>query len=126
MKIASLIARILLGLTFVVFGLNGFLNFIPQPPMAPGTAVNFITALAATHYVHVVFAIQLVCGILFLVNRFVPLAMTLVAPVIVNILLFHGFMALSGIGPGAFVAICWFVLFARHFKAFEPIFEART
>src|SRR5580658_6571699 len=100
MKIVTLIARVLLGLTFVVFGLNGFLNFIPQQPLPAGPALQFILALAATHYVHVVFAIQLIAGILFLVNRFVPLALTLIAPVIVNILLFHGFMAPSGILPG--------------------------
>ncbi|WP_263350988.1 hypothetical protein [Acidicapsa acidisoli] len=126
MKIVTLIARVLLGLTFVVFGLNGFLNFIPQQPLPAGPALQFILALAATHYVHVVFAIQLIAGILFLVNRFVPLALTLIAPVIVNILLFHGFMAPSGILPGALVTIFWIILYVNHRHAFAGIFEARS
>jgi putative oxidoreductase len=126
MKIVTLIARLLLGLTFVVFGLNGFLNFIPQQPMPAGPALQFILALAATHYIHFVFAIQLLTGILFLVNRFVPLALTLIAPVIVNILLFHGFMAPSGIVPGALVTVFWIILFVNHRAAFAGIFEAKA
>jgi hypothetical protein len=126
MKILALIARVLLGLTFVVFGLNGFLHFIPQQPLPSGPALQFILALAATHYVHVVFAIQLITGILFLINRFVPLALTLIAPVIVNILLFHGFMAPSGILPGALVTLFWIILFIVHRSAFAGIFQARS
>jgi putative oxidoreductase len=126
MKIVALIARVLLGLVFVVFGLNGFLNFIPQQPLPAGPALQFITAIAATHYVHFVFAIQLIAGVLFLVNRFVPLALTLIAPVIVNILLFHGFMAPSGIGPGVLVTVFWIILFVRHRAAFAGIFQAKS
>jgi putative oxidoreductase len=126
MKILTLIARVLLGLTFVVFGLNGFLNFIPQQPMPAGPALQFILALAATHYVHVIFAIQLIAGVLFLANRFVPLALTLIAPVIVNILLFHGFMAPSGIVPGALVTVFWIIVYVRHRSAFAGIFQARS
>jgi len=125
MKIVTLISRVLLGLIFVVFGLNGFLHFIPQQPM-PQAAVQFFIALAATHYVHVVFGIELITGILFLVNRFVPLALTLIAPVIVNILLFHAFMAPGGIVPGLVVTLLWFILFAIHRSAFAGIFQART
>ena len=125
MKIVTLIARILLGLAFVVFGLNGFLHFLPSPP-PPGLAGQFIGALAATHYIHFVFAIQLIAGVLFLVNRFVPLALTLIAPVIVNILLFHGFMAPASIGPGLFVTLCWIVVFVSHRAAFADIFRARA
>ena len=126
MKIAALIARLLLGLVFVVFGLNGFLHFIPMGAMPTGAAGQFIGALAATHFIHVVFAIQLICGILFLINRFVPLAMTLIAPVIVNILLYHGFYEPSGLMPGALAAVCWIVLFIRHRSAFAGIFAARA
>jgi len=126
MKILTLIARLLLGLVFIVFGLNGFHAFIPLGPMPQGPAGQFIGGLAATHYVHVIYAIQLVTGILFLVNRFVPLALTLIGPVIVNILLFHGFMAPSGIGPGLFVTICWIIVFVRHRAAFAGIFQANS
>jgi uncharacterized membrane protein YphA (DoxX/SURF4 family) len=88
MKIATLIARILLGLVFFVFGLNPFLHFLPAI-MPPGVAGQFLSLLIETHYVYFVGAVQLVGGALLLANRYVPLALTLLGPVIVNILLYH-------------------------------------
>jgi hypothetical protein len=126
MKILSVIARFLIGLAFLVFGLNGLLHFLPQPPMPPGAARNYVEALSATAYLMVVSGIQVLTAVLFLINRFVPLALTLIAPVIVNILMFHLFMEPPSIGPGIFVAICWFVLFFRHRAAFSGIFAARS
>ncbi|MFC5863612.1 hypothetical protein ACFPT7_14995 [Acidicapsa dinghuensis] len=126
MKILSIIARILIGLTFLVFGLNGFLHFIPEPPMPPGAAKNYVEALSATPYLLVVSGIQVFTAVLFLVNRFVPLALTFIAPVIVNILMFHGFMAPAAIGPGIFVTVCWFIIFFRHRAAFNGIFAAKS
>ena len=126
MKIVALVARVLLGIAFVVFGLNGFLNFIPMGPLPAGTAGQFLSALAATHYIHFICAIELIAGALFLINRYVPLALTLIGPIIVNILLYHGFMAPSGIFPGALVTIFWFLVFVRHRSAFAGIFQARS
>ncbi len=126
MKILSVIARILIGLTFLVFGLNGFLHFLPEPPMPPSAAKNYVDALSATPYLQVVSGIQVLTAVLFLVGRFVPLALTLIAPVIVNILMFHLFMAPAAIGPGIFVTICWFVLFFYHRAAFNGIFAAKS
>jgi putative oxidoreductase len=126
MKTLTLIARILLGIAFTVFGLNGFLHFIPMGPTPTGAAGQFIEALAATHYIHFVFAIQLITGILFLVNRFVPLALTLIAPVIVNILLFHAFLEPRGIVPGGLVTLFWIIVFVSHRSAFAGIFRARS
>ena len=123
MKIAALIARYLLALIFIVFGLNGFLHFIPQPPMPAGPALDFFTVMAATHYMAFVFAVQLVAGVLFLVNRFVPLALILIAPVIVNILLFHILMLPAGLPPGAVAAILWAILAYRHRAAFAGILQ---
>jgi putative oxidoreductase len=125
MKIVNLIARILLGLAFVVFGLNGFLHFIPAQ-MPTGTAGQLFAALAATHYIHVIFAIQLVAGVLFLVNRYVPLALILIGPVIFNILLFHIFMAPSGIAPGLLVTVLWFVVFFSVRSAFAGVFQQKV
>jgi len=85
MKIAALIARLLLGLIFVVFGLNGFLNFLSMGPMPTGVAGQFIGALFQSHYLHAVAAVQVVGGLLLLVNRFVPLALVLLGAVIANI-----------------------------------------
>src|ERR1043165_4173936 len=98
MKIISLIARLLLGLTFVVFGLNGFLNFLSMGPMPTGLAGQFIGALFLSHYFWVVAGLQVVGGLLLLVNRFVPLALVLLGPVIVNILLYHFLLNPAGMG----------------------------
>jgi len=92
MKIVTLIARILLGLIFVVFGLNGFLNFLNMGPAPTGLAGQFLGALVLSHYYWVVAALQIAGGALLLVNRFVPLALVLLGPVIVNIICFHVFM----------------------------------
>jgi putative oxidoreductase len=86
MKIASVIARVLLGLVFVVFGLNGFLHFIPMPPMQ-GQAGQFVGAMFNTGYIYVIAALQVIGGILLLLPGYVPLGLLLLGPVIVNILL---------------------------------------
>jgi putative oxidoreductase len=111
MKTVSLIARLLLGLVFLVFGLNGFLAFIPAGPM-PAGAVQFVNAMSQSHYMTVVFAVESMSGVLLLAGQFVPLALTVLAPVIVNIVLFHGFMAPQGLPIAALVAILW--LLAAH------------
>lgn len=120
MKIAATIARYIMGLMFTVFGLNGFLQFLPAPPMG-GLAGQFMAVMFGSHYMVPVFVIQVLCGILFLVGRKVPLALTLIAPVIFNILVFHITMNPAGIGPGILVTICWFLVFARHREAFNGI-----
>jgi len=122
MKIASTIARYLMGLLFTVLGLNGFIHFIPSMPM-PALAGQFVGVLVASHYVVPVFFLQLACGILFLINRYVPLALTLIGPVIVNILLFHLTMNPSGIVPGLIVTVCWFIVFYSVRSAFAGIFQ---
>ena len=126
MKILSLVAQILLGLAFVVFGLNGFLHFIPQPPMPDGLMKQFTDVMTTSHYMAFVCGVQVISGVLFLVNRFVPLALTLIGPVIVNILVFHILIAPASIGPGIFVTICWFIVFFRHRAAFAGIFDAKA
>lgn len=125
MNIATLVARIVLGLIFTLAGLNGFLHFLPLPPK-PAVATQFIGLLDATHYMVPVFALQLIGGLLFLVNRFVPLALTLIAPVLVNILLFHLLMDLHGTLPGAIATLCWAVVFHRHRQAFAPLFQVKS
>src|SRR5580704_11438825 len=102
MKIATLIARALLGLIFVTFGLNMFLNFIHMPPPPEGPAREFMTALYMSHYLYVVGALQVVGGLILLSGRWVPLGLTVLGPVIVNIVCFHVLMAPAGL-PMAFV-----------------------
>src|SRR6202035_2351196 len=96
MRIASVIARYLAGVIFLVMGLNGFLNFIPLPPPG-GIAGQFLGALYVSHYLWVIFAFQVIAGVLLLVNRYVPLAVAMLAPVLVNILAFHVLMAPRGL-----------------------------
>lgn len=98
MRILVLIARILLGLIFFVFGLNGFLQFMPVPPPASPEAGAFLGALAGTGYMFpAIKAVETISGLLLLAGRFVPLALTFLAPIIVNIVLFHGVLAPEGL-----------------------------
>lgn len=124
MRIASVVARLLLGLIFLVFGLNGFLHFLPMP--APtGLAGQFFGALFASHYLSVIFLVQVIPAVLLLVNQYVRLALTMLGPVIFNILCFHAFMAPSGLPLALVVTILWAVTFFRHRAAFAGLFERR-
>ena len=125
MKIAMLIARILLGLIFLVFGLNPFLHFLPAI-LPPGLAGQFLSVLIESHYVLFIGAIQLIGGALLLVNRYVPFALTLLGPVIVNILLYHLLLSHAGAGLAIFVAVLWGLLFFRHRQYFSSLFVQRA
>src|ERR1700754_2093433 len=124
MKTASVIARYLAGVIFLLFGLNGFLNFIPMPP-PEGIAGQFMGSLYVSHYLWVIFAFQLVAGVLLLSNRFVPFAVAVLAPMIVNILSFHFLMAPSGLPLALFVAVLWTLIFADVRPAFAGLFQPR-
>jgi putative oxidoreductase len=124
MRIASVIARYLAGVIFLVMGLNGFLNFIPLPPPG-GIAGQFMVALYVSHYLWVIFAFQVIAGVLLLVNRYVPLAVAILAPVLVNILTFHALMAPSGLPLALFVALLWIVIFIEVRPAFSGLFQSR-
>lgn len=122
MKIIATIARYLLGFIFTLFGLNGFLHFLPQGTVPP-LAAQFFGALVQSHYMAVVFALQLICGLLLLVNRYVPLALTILGAIIFNILLLHIFMAPSGLPLAAFVTVLWAILAYRARAVFAPILQ---
>lgn len=124
MKTASTIARYLAGVIFLVFGLNGFLHFIPLPPPS-GVAGQFMGALFVSHYLTLIFALQVIGGVLLLVNRYVPLALAILAPVIVNILSFHALMAPSGLPLALFVTVLWALVFVHVRAAFVALFQAR-
>src|SRR5262245_32177309 len=92
MKVATAIARYLLGIVFFVVGLDGFLGLIPLPPLPP-SALEFIQAMQQTGYLfYLVKGTEFVAGALLLSGRFVPLALVVLSPVIVNIVLFHAFL----------------------------------
>jgi putative oxidoreductase len=125
MKIVSIIARILLGLIFFIFGLNGFLNFM-HGPLPPGLAGTFLSTLVTSHFVWFVSAVQVIAGALLLVNRFVPLALALLAPVLYNILVFHITMQPSGLPPGLVAAILWLLLVWRLRAYFASLFVQKA
>jgi putative oxidoreductase len=121
MKAVTIISRVVLGLIFVTFGLNMFFNFIPMPPPPEGPARQFMTALFMSHYLYVVGALQVVGGLILSSERWMPLGLTLLGPVIVNIVCFHVLMAPAGL-PMAFVVsfLALFLLwrYRGHFAGF--------
>ena len=122
------VARILMGLIFFVFGLNGFLHFIPQPkaPM-PEAALSFVGALMKPGYMlRLIFGTQTIVGALLLVNRFVPLALALIAPVVVNIVAFHVFLEPSGIALAAVVLVLEAYLAWAYQQAYRPMLTMRA
>jgi hypothetical protein len=122
MKITSTISRYLLGVVFLTFGLNGFLHFIPMPPPA-GVAGQFFGALFVSRLYVVIFALQVVPAVLLLVNRYVPLALTILGPVIFNILCFHIFMAPAGLPLAFFVTVLWILVVSSVWLAFKGILQ---
>jgi putative oxidoreductase len=124
MKYIFVITRVLLGLLFTVFGLNAFLHFFPTPPV-PGLAGQFMGALLGSHYYVIAFGTELIGGALLLSNRYVPLALTLLGPVIVNILSFHMFLDSENMALAIVVAVLWFLVFSQVRSAFAGLFVAK-
>lgn len=125
MKVAILVARILLGLLFLVFGLNGFLNFLHMPT-PQGLAGQYLGALFVSHYLEAVFFLEIVAAGLLLANRFVPLALALLGPILVNILLFHSLMAPEGLPMALAAALLWAVVFSGVRRSFAGLFAQRV
>lgn len=121
-------ARLLMGLMFLVLGLNGFLDFLPKPAtVPPAGAMAFFGAMVQTGYLfRLVKGTEVLVGALLLANRYVPLALALIAPVVVNIVLFHGFLAPGGIGPGLVVLLLELYLAWSYRAAFRPMLAARV
>jgi hypothetical protein len=126
MKITSIVASYLLGLIFTVFGLNGFLNFIHQPPPANPLAMQFFVAVSASHFAAFFFAMQLLGGLLLLSGYYVPLALTVLAAELFNILAFHLTMAPATIAPALVAAVLWLLVFFQHRESFNGIFSAKA
>jgi uncharacterized membrane protein YphA (DoxX/SURF4 family) len=122
MKIVTIIARILLGLVFTVFGSNAFLHFMPMPEMT-GYPAQFIGSMAATGYLPAVAAFQVVGGLLLLIGQFVPLGLTLLGPVVVNIVLYHACMDHKGMPIALVVCALEAFLIWAYRAAFTGIFQ---
>ena len=121
MKIGTIITRTLLGLIFVTFGSNMFLHFIPTPPPPEGPAREFMTGLFLSHYLYIVGAVQVVGGFLLLSGRRTPLGLTLLGPVIVNILCFHILMAPAGLPVAIVVSSLALFLLWRYRENFAGL-----
>jgi uncharacterized membrane protein YphA (DoxX/SURF4 family) len=120
-------ARILLGLMFVVFGLNGFLAFIPNPPTIPQNAMTFFGVMVQSHFSYFVFGVQFLGGALLLLNRFVPLAVVMLAAVIANIIAFHVTMWPASLIPMPLVVTAlWFAVAWQVRDRLNPLLAAKA
>jgi uncharacterized membrane protein YphA (DoxX/SURF4 family) len=118
------IARTLLGLMFIAFGLNDFVPFIPSPPSIPQEAGTFFGAMVQTHFAYFIFGVQLISGVMLVINRFVPLALVMLAAVIANILAFHVTMWPAALIPMPLVAtVLWFVVAWRYRSKLNPLLQ---
>lgn len=124
MKTVSIIARYLLGLMFTVFGLNGFLNFIHQPPPNP-LAIQFLVAVSASHFAVFFFAVQVIGGLLLLSGIFVPLALTVLAAELYNILAFHLTLAPASIAPALVASVLWVLVFLQYRNSFNGVLAVK-
>ena len=124
MKYVIVIVRVLLGLMFVVFGSNAFFKFMGPPPEMPGQAGAFITALMSSGYMYAIAVFQVLGGLCLLLGaRFVPLGLTFLGPIIVNIVLFHVFLEPQGLPIALATAVlALFLLWVYRFK-FPAIFQ---
>jgi hypothetical protein len=120
-----MIARYLLGLMFTVFGLNGFLNFIHQPPPPNPLAIQFLVAVSTSHFAAFFFAVQLVGGLLLISGYFVPLALTLLGAEIYNILAFHLTLAPASIPPALVATVLWVLVFLQYRASFKEVLAAK-
>ena len=125
MKIVVIIARILCGVIFVAFGLNAYLHFLPKP-LPPGMAGEFVGAMFQSHFILFVSTLEVISGALLLTNLYVPLALAILAPIIVNIVMFLILLPPVGWQPGVLAAILWVFLFFHYRKYFSGIFTQRT
>lgn len=122
MKVVSTIARYLLGIIFLTFGLNGFLHFIPLPPPT-GVAAQFLGAIVVSRFYVVLFLLQIVPALLLLANRYVPLALTMLGAIVFNILCIHIFMAPAGLPLALLVTTLWFLTAWSVRSSFAPILQ---
>lgn len=126
MSRVPMILRILLGLGFTVFGLNYFLEFLPAPDSMPAEAGAFLGVFAGSKFLSLVKAIEVGAGLLLLANRFVPLALTLLAPLLVGMVFFHARLAPGGIGPALVLTIIEVALAWSYREAFAPLLRAKV
>ncbi len=125
-RITIVTARVLLGLLFTLAGVGGFAFAFNPPPALPGLAGTFQSVFFQSHWVLFVDAVELIAGVLLLIDRFVPLALVMLAAVIANILVFHITMMPLGIVPGLVATLLWFVVALPLREQFAPLLTPRA
>jgi uncharacterized membrane protein YphA (DoxX/SURF4 family) len=126
MRIVATIARLLLGALFVFAGANHLFNFLPKSPMPPGVAGQFLGAIISTGYLDIVGVLEVAAGLLVLINRFVPLALAVLGPIIVNIFIVNLLMAPKALPIAILVTILWVLAAYRVRSAFLPLLQQRA
>ena len=126
MKVTVTVARLLLGLVFAAAGLSGFLLISHPPAQPPGLAGEFQDVFFRSYWVLFVDAVELIAGILLLTNRYVPLALTMLAAVIANIIVFHVTMQPMGLPVAAIVTALWVILASQYRASFAPLLEQKA
>jgi len=122
MKYVIIIARVLLGLVFVVFGSNAFLHFIPMPAMQ-GDAGAFIGALVRSGYIYPIAMLEVAGGLCLLIGRFIPLGLTMLGPIVVNIVLYHLFLDRTGLPMAGIISVLALFLLWIYRSRFPAIFQ---
>jgi putative oxidoreductase len=118
MKVAVIVARVLVGLIFVFFGSNAFLHFLPTPPPSATPAGQFLDSLVASRYVLVIGGCQVLGGLLLLINRYVPLGLTILGPIVVNILSYHFLMSMFGFFPLASITTLLYLFLLYGYRQY--------
>jgi uncharacterized membrane protein YphA (DoxX/SURF4 family) len=124
MKIAMIIVRTLMGLLLLFASVTYLFKLIPIPP-AEGIAKTYNDGLAVVNTMLVVKVLELLCGLAFVTGRFVTLAVIVIFPIIVNILMFHGVVMPSGLGPGLFLLVCDLFLAYYYRRNYETVFAVK-
>lgn len=125
MKHAPLVARIVLGLIFLIFGLNGFFNFLPMPPV-PEQAGAFLGGLAGSGYMFpLIKGAEVIVALALLSGFFVPLALIVLAPITVNIVLFHGILAPAGMALPIVILVLHLYLAYANKEAYASVLKAK-
>lgn len=124
MNKAKMAARIVFGLLWLVFGLNFFFNFLPPQPPVPEEAMKFLGGLMANPYMFpTIKTLEILVGFMLIANIAVPLALVLIAPITVNILLFHAVLAPAGMGVTLLMVILNLALGIAYFNSYKPLFK---
>jgi len=126
MRIVTMIARLLLGALMVFAGANHLFNFLPKQPLPPGIAGQFLGAMIATGFLAFVGACEVIAGLLLLINRFVPLGLVVLGPIIVNIFVVNLLMAPKALPLAILVTVLWILAAYRTRSALLPLLQQRV